>query len=74
MGPEVSLQNKMLIMNYKTPSQIIHHGPRCMTVLLFGSEMSRAKNELQRTPTFMDLYHEMEAVFVRPPAGIRLHS
>ncbi|KAM9354495.1 Fanconi anemia group M protein [Pholidichthys leucotaenia] len=32
-------------------------------------EMSRAKNELQRTPTFMDLYHEMEAMFVKPSAG-----
>ncbi|KAM3871224.1 Fanconi anemia group M protein [Diretmus argenteus] len=32
-------------------------------------EMSRARNELQRTPTFMDLYHEMEAMFLRPSAG-----
>ncbi|XP_076605192.1 Fanconi anemia group M protein [Chaetodon auriga] len=32
-------------------------------------EMSRAKNELQRTPTFMDLYNEMEAMFVKPSAG-----
>uniref|UniRef100_UPI003AAB205B Fanconi anemia group M protein n=1 Tax=Centroberyx gerrardi TaxID=166262 RepID=UPI003AAB205B len=32
-------------------------------------EMSRARNELQRTPTFMDLYQEMEAVFVKPSAG-----
>ncbi|XP_042339541.1 Fanconi anemia group M protein-like, partial [Plectropomus leopardus] len=32
-------------------------------------EMSRAKSELQRTPTFMDLYHEMEAMFVKPSAG-----
>uniref|UniRef100_A0A3B4UXM5 ATP-dependent RNA helicase FANCM n=1 Tax=Seriola dumerili TaxID=41447 RepID=A0A3B4UXM5_SERDU len=32
-------------------------------------EMSRARNELQRTPTFMDLYHEMEAMFVKPSAG-----
>nr|XP_054597628.1 Fanconi anemia group M protein isoform X1 [Nothobranchius furzeri] len=32
-------------------------------------EMSRAKNELQRTPMFMDLYHEMETVFLKPPAG-----
>ncbi|RVE57340.1 hypothetical protein OJAV_G00215130 [Oryzias javanicus] len=32
-------------------------------------EMSRTKNELQRTPTFMDLYHEMEAMFVKPSAG-----
>ncbi|XP_023151440.2 Fanconi anemia group M protein [Amphiprion ocellaris] len=31
-------------------------------------EMSRAKNELQRTPTFMDLYHKMEAMFVKPSA------
>lgn len=36
---------------------------------LFGSEMSRARNELQRTPTFMDLYHEMEAMFLKPSAG-----
>ncbi|KAM4724379.1 Fanconi anemia group M protein isoform 2-T2 [Anableps anableps] len=28
--------------------------------------MSRAKNELLRTPTFMDLYHEMEAMFLKP--------
>nr|XP_020446624.1 LOW QUALITY PROTEIN: Fanconi anemia group M protein [Monopterus albus] len=33
-------------------------------------EMSRARNELQRTPTFMDLYHEMEAMFVKPSAGL----
>ncbi|XP_049917156.1 Fanconi anemia group M protein [Epinephelus moara] len=32
-------------------------------------EMSRAKSELQRTPTLMDLYHEMEAMFVKPSAG-----
>uniref|UniRef100_A0A671VAZ7 ATP-dependent RNA helicase FANCM n=1 Tax=Sparus aurata TaxID=8175 RepID=A0A671VAZ7_SPAAU len=32
-------------------------------------EMSRARNELQRTPTFMDLYHEMEAMFLKPSAG-----
>uniref|UniRef100_A0A8C7ZIY3 Fanconi anemia group M protein n=1 Tax=Oryzias sinensis TaxID=183150 RepID=A0A8C7ZIY3_9TELE len=31
-------------------------------------EMSRTKNELQRTPTFMDLYREMEAMFVKPSA------
>lgn len=33
-------------------------------------EMSRAKNELQRTPTFMDLYQEMEAMFVKQSAGM----
>lgn len=33
-------------------------------------EMSRAKNELQRTPTFMDLYQEMEAMFVKQAAGM----
>ncbi|KAF7658730.1 hypothetical protein LDENG_00008670 [Lucifuga dentata] len=32
-------------------------------------EMSRARNELQRTPIFMDLYHEMEAMFVKASAG-----
>ncbi|XP_068194449.1 Fanconi anemia group M protein [Antennarius striatus] len=32
-------------------------------------EMSRARNELQRTPNFMELYHEMEAMFVKPSAG-----
>ncbi|XP_053291171.1 Fanconi anemia group M protein [Pleuronectes platessa] len=32
-------------------------------------EMSRARNELQRTPTFMDLYHEMKEMFVKPSAG-----
>ncbi|KAM4540671.1 Fanconi anemia group M protein [Fundulus diaphanus] len=32
-------------------------------------EMSRAKNELQRTPTFMDLYREMETLFLKPPDG-----
>lgn len=30
-------------------------------------EMSRARNELQRTPTFMDLYQEMEVMFVQSP-------
>nr|XP_057947444.1 Fanconi anemia group M protein [Doryrhamphus excisus]XP_057947446.1 Fanconi anemia group M protein [Doryrhamphus excisus] len=30
-------------------------------------EMSRVKNELQRTPVFMDLYSEMEAKFVKLP-------
>lgn len=34
-----------------------------------ASEMSRARSELQRTPIFMDLYHEMEAMFVKPSAG-----
>ncbi|KAJ7989260.1 hypothetical protein DPEC_G00317640 [Dallia pectoralis] len=29
-------------------------------------EMSRARNELQRNATFMDLYLEMEATFVKP--------
>lgn len=32
-------------------------------------EMSRARNELQRTPSFMDLYQEIEAMFVKPCAG-----
>ncbi|XP_028422471.1 Fanconi anemia group M protein isoform X1 [Perca flavescens] len=32
-------------------------------------DMSRARNELQRTPTLVDLYREMEAMFVKPPAG-----
>ncbi|KAM9842931.1 Fanconi anemia group M protein [Aulostomus maculatus] len=32
-------------------------------------EMSRARNELQKTPNFMDLYHEMEAMFVKSPTG-----
>ncbi|KAI3367642.1 hypothetical protein L3Q82_026489 [Scortum barcoo] len=32
-------------------------------------EMSRARNELQRTATFMDLYNEMEAMFMKPSAG-----
>ncbi|XP_051942224.1 Fanconi anemia group M protein isoform X2 [Hippocampus zosterae] len=32
-------------------------------------EMSRARNELQRTPVFMDLYHEMEANFRKPPGA-----
>ncbi|XP_068608350.1 Fanconi anemia group M protein [Brachionichthys hirsutus] len=32
-------------------------------------EMSRTRNELQRTPNFMDLYHKMEALFVNPSAG-----
>ncbi|XP_026194873.1 Fanconi anemia group M protein isoform X2 [Anabas testudineus] len=32
-------------------------------------EMSRARNELQRTPTFMDLYRDMEGMFVKPSAG-----
>ncbi len=44
---------------------------RSLLHALFGSEMSRARNELQRTPTFMDLYHEMEAMFVKPSAGTR---
>ncbi|XP_022052530.2 Fanconi anemia group M protein isoform X2 [Acanthochromis polyacanthus] len=40
-----------------------------MQGIMDGSrEMSRAKNELQRTPTFMDLYHKMEAMFVKPSA------
>lgn len=33
-------------------------------------EMSRARNELQRTPAFMDLYNEMEAMFVKPADGL----
>ncbi|XP_019743748.1 Fanconi anemia group M protein isoform X2 [Hippocampus comes] len=32
-------------------------------------EMSRARNELQRTPVFMDLYHEMEANFTKLPGA-----
>ncbi|XP_061699193.1 Fanconi anemia group M protein isoform X2 [Syngnathoides biaculeatus] len=32
-------------------------------------EMSRARNELQRTPTFMELYHEMEAKFGKQPGA-----
>ncbi|XP_072314496.1 Fanconi anemia group M protein [Eucyclogobius newberryi] len=32
-------------------------------------EMSRARNELQRTPTFMDLYQEMDVMFMKSPAG-----
>lgn len=36
---------------------------------LFCAEMSRAKNELLRTSMFMDLYQEMEAMFVKPSSG-----
>ncbi|XP_008307062.1 Fanconi anemia group M protein [Cynoglossus semilaevis] len=32
-------------------------------------EMTRARNELQRTPIFVQLYHDMEQMFMRPPAG-----
>uniref|UniRef100_A0A8C9W7I0 FA complementation group M n=1 Tax=Scleropages formosus TaxID=113540 RepID=A0A8C9W7I0_SCLFO len=32
-------------------------------------EMARARNELQRTKPFMDLYHELEALFSKPSAG-----
>ncbi|XP_031436050.1 Fanconi anemia group M protein isoform X2 [Clupea harengus] len=34
-----------------------------------AKETSRARNELQRNMDFMDLYKEMEAMFVRPTAG-----
>ncbi|XP_008398144.1 Fanconi anemia group M protein isoform X1 [Poecilia reticulata] len=37
-------------------------------------EMSRAKNELQKTPTFMDLYQEMETMFLTPPDGPFIYS
>ncbi|XP_043998013.1 Fanconi anemia group M protein isoform X2 [Gambusia affinis] len=37
-------------------------------------EMSRAKNELQRTPAFMDLYQEMETMFLTPPDGPFIYS
>lgn len=33
------------------------------------SETSRARNELQRSPVFMDLYREMEALFLNPTKG-----
>ncbi|TNN41827.1 Fanconi anemia group M protein [Liparis tanakae] len=32
-------------------------------------EKSRARNELQRTPVFMDFYLEMQAMFVKPSSG-----
>ncbi|KAM9777539.1 Fanconi anemia group M protein [Neosynchiropus ocellatus] len=32
-------------------------------------EMSRARNELQRTPMFLSLYQEMEAMFTKPTAN-----
>lgn len=38
----------------------------------FFSEMTRARNELQRTPIFVQLYHDMEQMFMRPPAGVQL--
>lgn len=57
--------------------------PQCFTVLSMRHkvyfwfltcwcylEMSRAKNELQRTPTFMDLYQELEAMFVKQSTGM----
>ncbi|KAJ8341639.1 hypothetical protein SKAU_G00339300 [Synaphobranchus kaupii] len=38
--------------------------------IMDGSKaMARARNELQRTVEFMDLYREMEALFVKPSAG-----
>lgn len=40
----------------------------------FSTEMSRARNELQRTPTFMDLYRDMEGMFVKPSAGTQALS
>uniref|UniRef100_A0A672HFK9 Fanconi anemia group M protein n=1 Tax=Salarias fasciatus TaxID=181472 RepID=A0A672HFK9_SALFA len=33
-----------------------------------GQSMSRARSELQRTPCFMDLYRDLEAMFVQPSA------
>lgn len=36
----------------------------------WDTEMSRARNELQRTPVFMDLYQEMEAMFAKQSAGM----
>ncbi|XP_066529499.1 Fanconi anemia group M protein [Hoplias malabaricus] len=33
-------------------------------IMLDSKDYSRARNELQRTPVFMDLYKEMEAVFL----------
>ncbi|CAL8301508.1 unnamed protein product [Boreogadus saida] len=37
--------------------------------IMDGSKaMARARNELQRTPVFMDLYKEMEAMFMKSPA------
>ncbi|KAK2843130.1 hypothetical protein Q7C36_011345 [Tachysurus vachellii] len=38
--------------------------------IMSGSkETSRARNELQRSPVFMDLYREMEALFLGPTKG-----
>ncbi|KAF4083802.1 hypothetical protein AMELA_G00121480 [Ameiurus melas] len=38
--------------------------------IMSGSkETSRARNELQRSPVFMDLYREMEAMFLSTPKG-----
>ncbi|KAG7327911.1 hypothetical protein KOW79_007855 [Hemibagrus wyckioides] len=38
--------------------------------IMSGSkETSRARNELQRSPVFMDLYREMEAMFLSPSKG-----
>ncbi|GAA6110092.1 Fanconi anemia group M protein isoform X1, partial [Tachysurus ichikawai] len=38
--------------------------------IMSGSkETSRARNELQRSPVFMDLYREMEALFLNPTKG-----
>lgn len=51
------------------PSSLPACGRLCVMSCVW-SEMSRARNELLRTPTLMDLYHEMEAKFVKPSAGI----
>ncbi|XP_034714983.1 Fanconi anemia group M protein [Etheostoma cragini] len=34
-----------------------------------SKDMSRSRNELQRTPALVDLYREMEAMFLKPSAG-----
>ncbi|XP_048831550.1 Fanconi anemia group M protein isoform X3 [Brienomyrus brachyistius] len=53
---------------------LLQMGVRSLFLFIQGimdgtKEMSRARNELQRTKVFMDLYGEMETMFGKPSAG-----
>ncbi|XP_060919558.1 Fanconi anemia group M protein [Labrus mixtus] len=73
-GPQLEGDFALCISLYHGYELLMQMGLRSLFFYFQGimdgsREKSRARNELQKTPTFMDLYHEMETMFVKPSAG-----
>uniref|UniRef100_A0A3Q3EH87 FA complementation group M n=1 Tax=Labrus bergylta TaxID=56723 RepID=A0A3Q3EH87_9LABR len=71
-GPQLEGDFALCISLYHGYELLMQMGLRSLFFYFQGimdGSKGRARNELQKTPTFMDLYHEMETMFVKPSAG-----